>query len=265
MRYEKIKNKAPWEKVILDEGEVINGYKAMNKNWTCQGHKYETGVTYHHDGPPTPCKSGYHFCLNVVDCFAFYDSTNCIIVKVEAWGTIIKDATKLCAEYIRIGEELEPESIYDLSAHGDWNSGYGNSGYRNSGDMNSGYWNSGNGNSGDWNSGYGNSGYRNSGYANSGYWNSGNMNSGYGNATNFSSGIFCTIEPKALIFDAPSDMTLDDWNNSRWCVLCDKIIERGSVDGITGDEWKTLAEIPNWDREKFITCLNALWNGGNDE
>jgi hypothetical protein len=143
MRYEKIKNKAPWEKVILGEGEVITGYKAMNNDWTCQGHKYKTGETYHNEEPIVPCKNGYHFCLNVVDCFAFYDPTDCVIVKVEAWGTIIKDVTKLCAEYIRIGEEFEPGSIDDLYAHG-----HQNSGHQNSGDQNSGNWNSGDQNSG---------------------------------------------------------------------------------------------------------------------
>ncbi len=95
---------------------------------------------------------------------------------------------------------------------GNWNSGDRNSGNRNSGNRNSGDRNSGNWNSGDLNSGYRNSGDLNSGYRNSGDRNSGDLNSGYRN-----SGVFCNRkrEDKVIIFNKESDMTWDDWFDSR--------------------------------------------------
>ena len=111
------------------------------------------------------------------------------------------------------------------------NSGNFNSGTRNSGDFNSGNYNSGNRNSGNFNSGYCNSGNFNSGYRNSGYCNSGNFNSGYRNSGNYnsgycnsgdfnscdySSGLFCTQDPKVKIFDIETDMTMKEVMQTDW-------------------------------------------------
>ena len=104
---------------------------------------------------------------------------------------------------------------------GDRNSGYlnsgdWNSGHRNSGDSNSGDSNSGHSNSGDRNSGHRNSGDRNSGHRNSGDWNSGDWNSGYLNSGDWNSGIFCIKTHKIKIFDIDSDMTMYEFNNSKY-------------------------------------------------
>ncbi len=117
------------------------------------------------------------------------------------------------------------------SNSGDRNSGYrnsgdSNSGDRNSGDRNSGNWNSGDRNSGNWNSGYRNSGDSNSGYRNSGNWNSGDSNSGNWNSGDRNSGdsnsgyrnsgAFCTDQnPKAILFNRESSMTVKEWENSK--------------------------------------------------
>jgi len=114
---------------------------------------------------------------------------------------------------------------------GNWNSGYSNSGNCNSGDRNSGNSNSGNcnsgyRNSGNWNSGDRNSGYRNSGNSNSGNcnsgnwnsgnWNSGNWNSGDSNSGYRNSGAFCIDnDPKAILFDKESEMTVREWEQTR--------------------------------------------------
>jgi hypothetical protein len=283
MRKEKIKDHVPWVRILLDEGETVRGYKALNRDWTCNGYQYKRGKEYHHDGEVRPCKSGFHFFLNVVDCYAYYPIDS-IIVEVEAWGTVIQDCTKLCAESIRIVGEFGPESIKDLCKDANWNSGYKNSGHnnsgnKNSGDWNSGYGNSGNGNSGQRNSGQRNSGNRNSGCSNSGDWNSGdwnsgcsnsgdwnsgdgnsgNRNSGYGNATNWSSGVFCTEEMPVRFFDKLSGLMMEDWLNhpAKW--LCDRILSGGvSVSEISDEDWATLETVPNWDREKFLLCVKAL-------
>ena len=114
---------------------------------------------------------------------------------------------------------------------GNYNSGSYNSGYRNSGNYNSGNYNSGDYNSGDRNSGNYNSGYRNSGDRNSGNYNNGDYNSGYRNSGNcnsgdynsgdynscdYSSGLFCTQDPKVKIFDIETDMTMKEVIQTDW-------------------------------------------------
>lgn len=111
---------------------------------------------------------------------------------------------------------------------GSCNSGHNNLGRSNSGDYNSGNYNSGGYNlgrynSGNFNLGYFNSGHCNSGGYNSGDFNSGSYNSGYWNKTNYSNGCFNTEEPKILMFNKPSNWTLQDWLNSKARYLLNKI------------------------------------------
>ena len=84
-------------------------------------------------------------------------------------------------------------------------SGCANTGKENAGFVNSGYRNSGDSNSGNRNSGNWNSGYRNSGDSNSGYRNS---------------GAFCTdTNPKAILFNKESNMTVREWEQHPACQL----------------------------------------------
>jgi hypothetical protein len=129
------------------------------------------------------------------------------------------------------------------SNSGNSNSGNSNSGNSNSGNMNSGNSNSGNSNSGNSNSGDMNSGDRNSGDSNSGDMNSGDSNSGYRNSgdfnsCNYSSGVFCIETPKLLMFDKPTDMTLEDWRNSEPCTILRKfaLTEWINEDDMTDEE-----------------------------
>ena len=159
----------------------MKGYKAFNSDLTCRGFQFEIGKTYEHEGEIEPCKSGFHFCKNLADCYKFYNmSDETRICKVEAVGNIkTDDEVKYCTDKITILSEVKkPRLKSNLS------------------DSNSGYCNSGNWNSGDWNSGN---------------WNSGNWNSG-----NCNSGIFNTEKnPKIKIFDKESNWTIEDWIQSR--------------------------------------------------
>ena len=149
-----------------------------------------------------------------------------------------------------------------------------------------GRFNSGNKNSGYANSGYANSGNKNSGYANSGNANSGNRNSGDWNKCNGSNGVFCTEEPTIRIFDKDTNMTLNEFINSKYNkALCsvklkltewiwytkeemeeddDKKATKGYLKNYTYKEacanwWSELTEenkeiimnIPNFDADKF--------------
>ena len=178
----------------------MKGYKAFNKDLTCRDFQYEIGKEYVHECEIEPCKSGFHFCKSIADCYNFYETCESTrICEAEATGNVKKDDSgiKFCTDRIKIIREIVSDDRR------------GNTSVNNSG-----YWNSGNRNSGDWNSGNRNSGNRNSGDWNSGNWNSGDWNSGDWNSGNWNSGIFCTETPKLRIFDHESSWSYDDWFRS---------------------------------------------------
>lgn len=225
----------------------VKGYKVFNADWTCRGFQYVVGETFEEDVIPSCYDKGFHFCTKASDCFNYYpfDSNN-KVAEVEAIGEIDTSSVDsiCCTNKIRIVRELSWNEVLEivntgkgctgLRNSGNHNSGNHNSGDRNSGDYNNGNHNNGNYNSGDWNNGNRNkgnynSGNRNSGDYNSGYyntgdwnigdWNSGDRNigdynSGDWNKTNFSSGCFNTKEQKILMFDKPSNWSLNDWWDS---------------------------------------------------
>ena len=212
----------------------IKGYKVFNPDWTCMGFQYKVGKTYKHNGNIEMCGAGFHFCQRISDCFNYYDfNSNNKVAEVEAIGHTETRDDKSVTDEITIIKELAWHEVLDLANtgkdctgncnsgnrnSGDWNSGDCNSGNRNSGNWNSGNCNSGNRNSGNcnsgnWNSGDWNSGNWNSGDWNSGNWNSGNRNSGNWNSTNYSTGFFNSIEQPLYIFNNPTNMSRDDFNN----------------------------------------------------
>ena len=188
---------------------AIKAYKAFNNDLTCIGFQYEVGKEYHRKGKLELCKSGFHACPKLVDCFRFYSfsETETRVAEVLVWGKVKYEDTgvKLCASNIKVGRELTWSEVLFLCNGGNHNTGYGNSGDCNSGSRNSSSLNSGNWNSGDWNSGnhntgYGNSGNWNSGNRNSGGWNSGDWNSGNRNSGDWNSG----------------NRNSGDWNSGDW-------------------------------------------------
>jgi hypothetical protein len=168
----------------------MKAYKVFNNDWTCRGFQYKVGETYIHDGEIKLCRSGFHACVEAVDCFNYYDfNPDNKVAEVELGGAILSDGgDKHVASEITLLREVSWEELLSLVNVGKGNSGYANSGNRNSGNRNSGYANSGYANSGDRNSGNMNSGYANSGDSNSGHMNSGNRNSGHYNSGNMNSG-----------------------------------------------------------------------------
>ena len=158
---------------------------------------------------------------------------------------------------------------------GDYNSGDENSGYGNSGDKNSGNYNSGDENSGYENSGDKNSGNYNSGNKNSGDWNSGDKNSGDWNSCDNESGVFNTTKDKIRMFNKPSNMTYEEWRESKARYILDRMPQKIKVtDDMTNEEadvqkwWDELQDeekeevlsLPNFDAAIFkeITGINAV-------
>ena len=256
-----------------------------------------------------------------------FDSNN-KVAEVEAIGNVETRNDKSVTDEITIVRELTWHEVLDLANtgkdctgnrnSGDWNSGNCNSGNRNSGDWNSGNrnsgdrnsgdWNSGNCNSGNWNSGNCNSGNRNSGDWNSGDWNSGNCNSGNRNSgdwnsgnrnsgnrnsgdwnsTNYSTGFLNSAEQPLYIFNKPTDMSRNEFNNllaikamnwkfeNSWWIYSDNMTDEEkkahpeyettggylkTVDfktacslmweNMTDDEKLAVKDIPNFDAEVF--------------
>lgn len=170
--------------VNKNKGNFVKGYKVFNPDWTCKGFKYELGEIYEYEGEIELCRSGFHFCKKVNDCFYSYrfDSNN-KVAEVEALGFIKSSDGKSVTNKIKIVRELTWHEVLELvntgkNCTGVGNSGDENSGYENSGHRNSGHYNSGNRNSGHMNSGHMNSGNKNSGDLNVGFENNGNKNSG---------------------------------------------------------------------------------------
>lgn len=169
----------------------MKGYKAFNEGWICRGFQYEIGKTYElPEGSPLQiCKSGFHFCKNPIDVFAYYPHhSNTVIAEIEALGNIKHEGTKYCTDKIKILREISIQELESLILNAFLNSGEYNTGNYNTGNYNSGNCNSGNYNSGEYNSGNCNSGDRNSGSYNSGEYNSGGYNSGNHNSGGYNSG-----------------------------------------------------------------------------
>ena len=110
---------------------------------------------------------------------------------------------------------------------GDCNTGNRNTGNKNTGHRNTGNCNTGNCNTGDCNTGDCNTGNRNTGNWNTGDRNTGNKNTGHRNTGDFNisdnnSGCFNVDEHKLLFFDQETEMTWNQWRNSRaYYLLCD--------------------------------------------
>lgn len=255
--------------------QPVKGYKVFNPDWTCRGFRYEVGMIFEEDVTPKCCEAGFHFCAKASDCFSYYSfDQNNKVAEVLALGEIdsCSNDTMCCTNKIQIVREISWQELLTIvntgkSCTGLCNTGNRNTGNRNTGDRNTGDWNTGN-------------------------WNTGNRNTGDWNIVNASSGCFCTEDQKILIFDKPSDWTLEDWRNSNaryllnqipkkvveWVCEYDmseqekeenstyrttggylKILDESESaqiwwDGLEDEDKNTVKLIPNFDVEKFEKC-----------
>lgn len=217
----------------------VKGYKVFDSDWKCLGFQYEVGNTFKEELPPKRCERGFHFCLDIADCFNYYQfEPSNKVAEVTALGDIDydDDDSKCATNIIRIDRELTWHEVLDLVNkgkgntgilnNGNKNTGRGNNGHgntgcynggnRNTGDYNSGLLNTGDNNLGDLNTGHDNTGHRNVGNFNSGNFNVGDFNSGSGNVGDFNIGYYCigcfnTKEQKIKLFDKETNMTMSEW------------------------------------------------------
>lgn len=163
----------------------ILGYKVFEPDFTCRGFKYEIGQTYETNEPIRPCQWGFHFCINLSDCFNYYsfDHKNKIAV-VTALGEVQYERNKAVTNKIKIEKEISWHEVLDLLNKGENNTGYNNEGNDNTGNHNIGDKNTGNNNEGNYNTGWYNLGNKNTGNSNIGDENTGSCNKGYINTGN---------------------------------------------------------------------------------
>ena len=93
----------------------MKAYKGFNKDLTCRGFQYEEGKEYVTDSASL-CNSGFHACINPLDCFGYYapGSSRYHEVEIEDNGERNTDDTKICGKKIKIGAELSVAQICKL-------------------------------------------------------------------------------------------------------------------------------------------------------
>lgn len=156
--------------------KAIRAYKVFNPDWICRDFQFQVGKHYAHKGSVRICQSGFHACLQVADCFSYYDfNSNNKVAEVLLWGETNShdEDTKICASNIEIIREISWQEVLVLA-----NTGKDCTGLKNSGNGNSGY-----------------------------------GNSGYGNSGNRNSGVFCEKEPFITCFDVFTKLRYDEFNH----------------------------------------------------
>src|SRR3990167_11188207 len=92
----------------------MRAYKAFDYDWTCNGFQYKVGEEYTFDGEISICKSGFHACKELKDCFKYY---SCVgwnkFAEVEILGEVLtydKDS-KVVTNRIKIIKEIPFEDL----------------------------------------------------------------------------------------------------------------------------------------------------------
>ena len=82
---------------------------------TCRDFQYEEGKEYETDKAEL-CKSGYHACLNPLDCFGYYNPAESVYheVEIEDNGQRNSDDSKVVGKKIKIGARLSVADICKL-------------------------------------------------------------------------------------------------------------------------------------------------------
>ncbi len=95
----------------------MKAYKLFNNDWTCNGFKFEIGKEYVYEGKLHICRTGFHACERLEDCFKFY---LCVpwnkIAEVELLGEIIShpEDSKKCTNKIKIVKEIKFNDIKNI-------------------------------------------------------------------------------------------------------------------------------------------------------
>ena len=105
----------------------MRGYKGTTQSMTCRGFPYEIGKTYKTEESISLCRSGFHFCKSLKECFSYYDEEQSRFFEVESPDdcTIVGDDKCVTSEITFI-RELSRVEINRIK-YGDGDGyGYGN-------------------------------------------------------------------------------------------------------------------------------------------
>ena len=221
----------------------VHGYKVFHSDWTCgffgRRKQYTCPGIFEEDVEVKLRGGGMHFCEKLIDCFTYYGFNPVNkVAEVFAYGTVLSDGVKSVTDKLKIVREIPWDEVLrivntgknctGLDNTGDYNAGNHNSGDCNSGNYNTGCFNTGSCNTGFFNTGDNNTGDRNTGDMNTGFFNTGNHNAGNCNTgdwniSSFNTGCFMTEEQNIMMFNKPSEWTLQMWFDSKECFLLSHI------------------------------------------
>ncbi len=115
---------------------VVTSFKGFNPDWTCRGHKFETGQTYTVGGGIEACRNGFHACENPFDVWSYYPLHTSVFAEVEQSGQLSRhdEDSKIASASIAIKAELRApdfikRAVAWLVAHAKTNLATGNSGH----------------------------------------------------------------------------------------------------------------------------------------
>ena len=90
----------------------MKAYKGFKKDMTCRGFQFEEGKAYHED-TAVLCESGFHACLDPLDCLRYYDPCDSVYheVEIDNVSEQREDDTKVVAKDIKIGSRISIKDI----------------------------------------------------------------------------------------------------------------------------------------------------------
>ena len=95
---------------MMENKEIIKGYKGFNPDLTCRGFQYEVGEEYDTE-KAVSCQTGFHFCENPFDVFNYYAPSDekgmSRFCEVEGSGEFDKSENdKVACTHIKINAEI---------------------------------------------------------------------------------------------------------------------------------------------------------------
>ena len=93
----------------------MKAYKGFNKDMTCRGFRYEEGKEYQVNEAKL-CKSGFHACIDPIDCMSYYGPSSSVYHEVELEDVCDKKSedSKICGRGVEIGKRLTLSEIISI-------------------------------------------------------------------------------------------------------------------------------------------------------
>ncbi len=95
--------------------DTITGYKVFQSDFTCRDYNFNgVDTTHTYEGVPVLCKSGFHFCTTLEDCFNYYDiKSDMIVCEVQAtnYTDAKDDCSKRTCQTLSIIRQLSLEEV----------------------------------------------------------------------------------------------------------------------------------------------------------